>query len=700
MNSKWVDAEAREFIERYGQRWGEDLALRTYTSRLLGSEPSLVLHGGGNTSVKTTVKDVFGEPVKAIFVKASGWDLTTIEPEGHSGLEWEPLARLSSLETLSDEEMVKQNRSRLLDYRAANPSIETLVHAFIPAKFVDHTHAGSVLALCNQVESVRLLREALGDEAILLDYVKPGFDLAKATWQALGDKPDARLMVWNKHGIVTWGPTARESYELMIETVTRTEEFIRARRQRRVTVSTDLVTQAGERYVELAPLMRGALAEPTGSADQPWSRVILRPLIDDSVLSFLALEQAGELALAPPVTSDHLIRTKAYPLWLEAPAHQDTELFRKQFSQAVADYRSGYLAYVDRNSESLEDTVGRVDSAPRVVCLPGVGVICAGTDVTQANICRDIMVQTLAIKEDSIGLGTYQGLSEGQLVTMEYRAIQTAKLTSSQLPLSHHVAVVTGAAGAIGTGICRELLEQGCHVAATDVAEERLQKLVGDLRDRFGKKILGVSLDVTSPESVANGFSEIVSEWGGVDLIIVNAGVALVSSLAKMKLEAFRRLERVNVEGSLLVLAESARALQAQGTGGDIILVSTKNVFAPGARFGAYSATKAAAHQLARIASLELASEDIRVNMVAPDAVFEEGDIKSGLWAEVGPDRMRARGLDEDGLQEYYRNRNLLKIRVTAQHVANAVLFFATRQTPTTGATIPVDGGLPDSTPR
>jgi len=264
--------------------------------------------------------------------------------------------------------------------------------------------------------------------------------------------------------------------------------------------------------------------------------------------------------------------------------------------------------------------------------------------------------------------------------------------------LAGKIALLTGAAGAIGAGICRGLLENGCHVAATDVSEENLRSLVEELRD-LGP-ILGVRLDVTDPQSVAGGFAEVVRCWGGVDIVVVNAGIAIGAALTETDLEAFRRLERVNVEGTLNTLAEAGRLLRQQQTGGDIVLVSTKNVFSPGAGFGAYSATKAASHQLARIASLEFAPFGVRVNMVAPDAVFGEGTRRSGLWAEVGPARMRARGLDEKGLEEYYRNRNLLKMRVTARHVANAVLFFVTRQTPTTGATIPVDGGLPDSTPR
>jgi NAD(P)-dependent dehydrogenase (short-subunit alcohol dehydrogenase family) len=278
--------------------------------------------------------------------------------------------------------------------------------------------------------------------------------------------------------------------------------------------------------------------------------------------------------------------------------------------------------------------------------------------------------------------------------------MQHAKLAREDAPLAGEVAVVTGAAGAIGAGICHGLLNNGCHVAITDLPGERLDSLVDELRAAFGDRVIGVALDVTDPESVRDGFKAVIGAWGGFDITVICAGVAHVSTLAEMDLETFRRLERINTEGTLLVLREIAPIFEAQGTGGDVIVVSTKNVFAPGAGFGAYSATKAASHQLARIASLEFAKMDVRVNMVSPDAVFSDRGRKSGLWAEVGPDRMRARGLDEKGLEEYYRNRNLLKARITADHVANAILFFATRQTPTTGATIPVDGGLPDATPR
>jgi NAD(P)-dependent dehydrogenase (short-subunit alcohol dehydrogenase family) len=373
-----------------------------------------------------------------------------------------------------------------------------------------------------------------------------------------------------------------------------------------------------EKMATLFSLLRGLLAVPSGSEDDPYRRVILQ----------------WSPARAPqPPSAPH----RPPPLNLEAVCSDaPADELRKALQQAIARYEAQWTA----------------------------------------RPC-----------EMQLGGGTWLSVEPCP--------------QSDARPLAGKVAMVTGAAGAIGAGICRALVAGGARVAATDVNEQALQELTSELSaDATAIAPCPITMDVTDEASVAAGFDRIAGIWGGVDIVVVNAGVALVASLAEMKLEAFRRLERVNVEGSLLTLAEAGRRLSLQGTGGDMVLISTKNVFAPGAQFGAYSATKAAAHQLARIASLELAPFGIRVNMVAPDAVFAEGSRKSGLWAEVGPSRMRARGLDEKGLEEYYRNRNLLKARVTARHVANAVLFFVTRQTPTTGATIPVDGGLPDSTPR
>ena len=700
MQSQWSEKAVQGVVDRYGDRWGEDLAQRIYSARLLGAEKSLVLHGGGNTSVKGAYTDIFGEGIPAVFVKASGHDLSLIKPEGHPGLDLHCLQRLRTLSELSDEAMVSQIRTHLFDFRSPNPSIETLVHAFVPEKYIDHTHADSILALTNQTGGEAAVIEALGDDVIVLEYVTPGFQLAKVTIEALEAQPGMHAMVWMHHGLVTWGSTAQESYERTIELVSRAESYIEQTTSRAVVVVSTEEETAQQRWVQVAPLLRGLLGKPAKGGDQPCQRVILRPLQTRQVLDFLDSERGRELSLTPPLTTDHLIRTKAFPLWVDSADYTNMSGLNQQLSTAIAAYRKSYESYFEKNSKQIESGVDQFDSAPRVVLLPGVGGACAGRDVREANICLDIMKQTLDVKAKIASMGTYQGLKERELFAMEYRGLQHAKLAQGDLPLRGYVAAVTGAAGAIGSGISRALLQQGCHVAITDLPGERLDNLVQELGQDFYDRVLGADMDVTDTHSVAQGFTQIISAWGGVDIVVINAGLALVSSLEEMDLEAFRQLQRVNVEGTLLVLSEAARHFRSQGIGGDVVVISTKNVFAPGAKFGAYSATKAASHQLARVASLEMAEMDVRVNMVAPDAVFSEGKRKSGLWREVGPDRMRARGLTEGELEEYYRNRNLLKSKVTAKHVANAVLFFCTRQTPTTGATLPVDGGLPDATPR
>lgn len=701
MNSRWSEAEARRYVGEYGPKYGEDLALRTYTSRLLGSEDRLVLHGGGNASVKGYHTNVLGQRLPALFVKASGHDMATIEPEGLPGVNLEYLKTLRGLTDLPDKLMADEFRTHLFDPRAATPSIETLAHAFLPPKFVDHTHADAILALTNQADGEKRVREALGEDVIVLEYVRPGFRLAKAAVEAFEAHPGKRGMVWMLHGLVTWGSEARETYEATIEIVTRAEAYLARHASRAVAVrSTTSPSEARKRLIKVAPLVRGLLAEPTGEPDRPHRRVILQALTDQDVLDFLASDGGKEIASSPPLTSDHLIRTKAWPLWIADLAYEDFGKLQGQLSKAIQDYTTEYHGYVQRHAAQMPSGLAPFDSLPRVLLMPGLGALCAGKDARAARIARDITAHTLAVKAQIAAMDAYRGLPEDDLFDMEYHSLQHAKLRGQELPLSREVAIVTGAAGAIGSAISQGLLAQGCHVAVSDLPGEALDRLVEELRASFEERVLGVPLDVTDADSVSRGFEAIIQTWGGLDLVVINAGVALVSSIEEMSLEGFQRLERVNTEGTLLMLREAARHFKIQGTGGDVVLVSTKNVFAPGAKFGAYSATKAAAHQLARIASQEMAEIGVRVNMVAPDAVFSHGKRKSGLWAEVGPDRMRARGLDEKGLEEYYRQRNLLKASITADHVAKAVLFFATRQTPTTGATLPVDGGLPDATPR
>ncbi|MDM7996639.1 MAG: bifunctional aldolase/short-chain dehydrogenase [Acidobacteriota bacterium] len=702
MENRWSDDKAATFIEKYAPQWGEDMALGLFVASLIGAEEDLVLHGGGNSSVKTSHINLLGESMPVIFVKASGYNMAHIEPNGYTGMDLEYLKKLRALSELSDQAMVNEFRTHSLDAHAATPSMESLVHVFIPHKFVDHTHPDAVLALTNQTDGERKIKDALGCDVAVVPYFPPGFKLAKAVADTLEKRSSVRALVLMHHGLVTWGETARQSYETIIELTSRAEAYLRQHAHTLITPQyTTPLSVAENRFAAIAPMVRGLLAQPTADPDHPWMRSILKPLINRDVLNLVDSGRSRDLATTPPLTSDHLIRTKPFYLWMDLPDFEDRGRLREQFAQAIRSYAASYNAYMDRYAARMPAGVERMDPLPRVLLIPGLGVVCAAKDAEAATIVRDIAAHTLAVKAQIAAMGTYRGMQEEDLFDMEYRVLQHLKLQGTKpLPLSRHVAVITGAAGAIGSGIAHELLEQGCHVAVTDLAGNALTDFADELKPQYGSRVMAVPMDVTSAESVAEAFRSVCCNWGGIDLVILNAGVAHVAPLSEMNLESFQRLERINIEGTLLLLAESARHFRSQGTGGDIVMVSTKNVFAPGARFGAYSATKAAGHQLARIASQEFADMDVRVNMVAPDAVFSHGARKSGLWLEIGPERMSARGLSPEGLEDYYRNRNLLKAKVTARHVAKAVLFFATRQTPTTGSTIPVDGGLPDATPR
>jgi len=440
MRNRWSEDEACSFIERYGPRWGAELALRTYSSRLLGADPDLVLHGGGNTSVKAPWTNVLGEKVPAIFVKASGQDMAAIEPQGHLPLDLAYLRKLGALDELSDEAMADELGTHLLVASSASPSIETLAHAFVAARFVDHSHADAILALTNRPDGVACVRDAVGDQVIVLDYVRPGFRLAKAVAEAYEANAGRRAMVWMRHGLVTWGDTARESYTLMIDLVTRAERYLAASASRapRITVPVHLDVAAG-RLRAVAPVVRGLLAEATGDGDNRYRRVILRPLVTRETLEFLAAPGARELALSPPLTADHLIRIRAWPLWVDSPAFEQPERLREQLSEAVRRYAADYEAYVSRHAFRSSSAASRTlavrvdgraasDLRPRVVLLPGVGALCAGPDVESATIARDITAHTLAVKSRVASGGRYDGLAEEHLFEMEYHPLQRLKL--------------------------------------------------------------------------------------------------------------------------------------------------------------------------------------------------------------------------------------------------------------------------------
>jgi rhamnulose-1-phosphate aldolase/alcohol dehydrogenase len=717
MQSRWSDADARSFRERYA-RFGDDLALRVYTSRLIGQDPDLVMHGGGNTSVKIDKEDVVGERVAAICVKGSGWDLDSIEPQGLPAMRLDGLRRLRRLDSLSDEEMVNQQRIHLFEATAPNPSVETLLHAFLPQRFIDHTHADAILALTNQPDGAALVREALGDDVIVVPYVMPGFALAKLAAEHFERAPRARGMVLLKHGLFSFAEDARTSYEATIEMVDRAERFLAARAARRGGAASsgaastgavngrgadaEQVAAAREAAARVAPVVRGLLASPTPGADQPYRRVVLEHRASQEILALLAAPECERLAGTGPLTPDHVIRTKATAVFVRDPKLDDEAALREQLAAAIDAFRSRYDAYFAAQvaAKGVERT--KLDPDPRVLLIPGVGILCAGKTRKDAAIAADIAEHTLRMKSAAEAIGRYEPLDDADLFDMEYWSLEQAKLgKEAEKPLSRQVALVTGAAGAIGVGIALELARAGAHVVLTDIDEaglEAARQKVVKLSGNLG--CAAVRMDATDEASVDAAFAYACRTFGGIDLVVPNAGIAHVSALADTRAGDFRRVLDVNLTGYFLTMRAAARVMRTQGTGGNIVINASKNVFGPGADFGAYSASKAAGHQLGKVAAIELAPAGIRVNMINADAVFAEGDTPSGLWREIGADRARSKGIDPAKLEDHYRERNLLHARISGAHVGRAVVFFASNQTPTTGATLPVDGGVAAAFPR
>lgn len=701
MRSRFDPAELQALRDNEAMRGVPTrLVDRVYTSRLIGQDPALVLHGGGNTSVKGEHTTLFGERVPCLWVKGSGSSLDKVGPRDFPALDLAYLRRLAEIPQLSDEEMVNQLRTHLFDASAPNPSVEALLHAFLPHTFVDHSHADAVVRLTNQPDGHALVREAVGDDAIVLPYVMPGFPLARAVHEAFREKPRATCIVLLWHGLFTFGETAEESYERHVSVVTRFEE-VAARALSARTVRTSLVTADAARGVRLAPVLRGEVSRAAGLP-----LVVVRRA-SDRVVSACARPDAADLYESGPLTPDHVLRTKPWMLVLrEGEAGAGGELAALAHRE-VARYVARYRAYFDAGQRRVARPVTPLDPAPRVVLDPASGLFAFGKTRAEAEMAADIAEHTLAVQCDAADMSGFLPLDGADLFDMEHWSLEQAKLGKAKpRPLEGKVALLTGGAGAIGVGVAEVLTEAGACVFLVDRSAEALARVAAQLRLPASQTFVG---DVTRAADVDAAFDAACLTFGGVDVVFANAGAAKVASLEELDPADFERLLAVNTVGVLHTVRAAARVFRAQGrlgssvegaAAGHVVVNSSKNVLAPGKDFGAYSASKAAAHQLGKIAALELAPLGVRVNLLAIDAVFSHGDTPSGLWAEVGPSRAKSRGLSEPELHAFYRERNLLKASVTARHVGNAVLFFATDQTPTTGATLPIDGGIPEAFPR
>ncbi len=696
MKNRYAKAKAQKIVDHYPD-FPKEMGLRVYTSRLIGQEEDLVLHGGGNTSAKAEVTNILGEKQNVIFVKGSGWDLGSIEPAGLPGLDLDNLQKLRILDHLSDEDMVNQFRVNLLDATSPNPSIETLVHAFLPHTFIDHTHADAIVTLTNQPDCEPLLREALGDKIGILPFIMPGFPLAQAVIDLYEKQPDMECLILRNHGIFTFHNEAQTAYDLMIDYVSRAEAFIT--KKLKASPTPQAPHCAAPDLDVVLPLLRGALSFKDDTGYQRTFHLHLRT--SDAIVNGVNQPDAEALLVNGVLTPDHVIRTKNYPLFLDLGKITDSAEIAAHIRSAVEKYQQEYIDYFTTQLNAKDSRKTLLDTMPRVVLLKGVGIISAGKTMQDAVICADICEHTLAAKLAAKAVGQYQELDPAFIFDMEYWSLEQAKLGKGKpAPLEGKIALVTGGGGAIAVGIGRKLLEAGARVFISDIDAKRLDAVQQKLAKDFGTMVQSIIMDVADETSVQSGYTEIISQAGGIDIIVPNAGIAHVANLEDLDHDTFKRVLDVNLSGVFTIIKTAIPILKRQDFGGHIIINSSKNVFAPGGSFGAYSASKAGAHQLGKIAAMELAEIGVRVNMINADAIFDDGTISSGLWDVVGPDRMKSRNLDPDGLKEYYRQRNLLKTTVLADHVGNGVVFFATGQTPTTGATLPIDGGIMAAFPR
>ena len=651
MQSLWNDAEAANCED--------DLALRVYTSRLLGRNTALVLHGGGNTSVKVREQDIFGAMQDVLYVKGSGWDLETIEVAGFAPVRLDHVARLAQLPALSDPGMVNQLATCVTRSGAPAPSVETILHACLPAKFVDHTHADAVLAVSDTADGEKRLREIYGDRCVIIPYLMPGFDLARHCALAFAQQagPGTIGMVLHKHGIFSFGATARESYERMIELVGMAEAYLKQHKAWSVARTSDAPPTA-------EPLAQAALRRQV--SDAAGAPMILRTVSTPRTLGYARRADVAAISQRGPVTPDHVIRTKRIPM----------------LGGDVPAYAAAYGEWFRRHEPQAQDRKTMLDPAPRAALDPAYGLATIGRSAKDAAIVEDLFEHTMDVVQSAEVLGGYEPLPSRDLFDMEYWDLEQAKLKKGGTPpaFTGEVVLITGTASGIGRAAVDAFLARGAAVIALDrnPAVEGLLKRAD---------YLGIACDLTDEAAVEAAIRHGVFACGGVDMLVLNAGIFPPSRrIAELATDEWRRTMDINLDANLALLRKLHPFLKLAPRGGRVTVIGSKNVPAPGPGAAAYSASKAALNQLVRVAALEWAADNIRLNSLHPNSVFD-----TGIWT---PEVLAQRAKAYDMSIEQYKKRNLLRTEVTSRDVAElAAELCGPLFAKTTGAQIAVDGG-------
>jgi rhamnulose-1-phosphate aldolase/alcohol dehydrogenase len=672
MKNLWNDTKSRGMSE---------LELLIYRSNILGEDPSVTNWAGGNTSAKINEQDFRGHSVRVLRVKGSGTDLRTISREGFPGVDLAPVLELRSRKAMSDEEMVDYLGHCLVDLNAKRPSIDALIHAFIDHPHVDHMHPDAIIALCTAKEGRSLMKKIYGDQAAWLPWLRPGFTLARQCGELVNGNSRLRAVLLGKHGLITWGATAKESYNNTISVIAEAQDFL-AREMKGVAVFGGARIKAvpaaeREKTVQgLLPVLRGALSGRR--------RSVL--CFDDSpdVLEFVNSRGLKRLALKGAACPDHLVSTKLLPLVLNWPA--------ENVALAMESYVREYGRYF-RKHRGRSDVMH--DPYPRIVLLPGIGMVATGKDRASAEIARDIYRRTIAVIRGASTVSEYVSMTPGEAYSVEYWPLEMYKL--SLLPpeksLARRVAVVTGGASGIGRETSLRLAEEGAHVVVADINADGAKTVAREIEVTEGKgRAIACAMDVTSEAGVISAFRAAVRAYGGVDIVVANAGISSANPIEETSVDQWERQMAIMGKGYFLTAREGFRLMKAQGIGGTIIFIASKNALASGKNAAAYSAVKAAELHLARCLAEEGGKLKIRVNSVCPDAVLQGSSIWSGAWRK---ERAEAYGIRPEELEEFYRRRTILGESILPSDIAEAVLFFASdRSAKTTGAVLTVDGGV------
>ncbi|HEY7997849.1 MAG TPA: bifunctional aldolase/short-chain dehydrogenase [Pseudolabrys sp.] len=676
MRSAWVERDAKQAVDRYGKAGVDaDLALRIYSTQLLGRDAKLVMHGGGNSSLKTKERDLAGEELAVLRVKGSGWDMGSIEPAGFPAVRLDPLLRMRARAALDDEEFARAQRAFLIDPQAPSPSVEMLLHAFMPARFVDHTHATAVLSLIDQPDSAALCAETFGGRLSFVPYIMPGFLLAKKSAEVFEKNPRAEGLILDKHGIFTFGSDAREAYERMIEFVALAEN--RLQKNRKAVAAAKIPPQVAP-VTDVAPILRGACALRDANGEGVHKRLILEFRTSDAIMNYVNGKDVARYACAGVLTPDHVLRTKPSPLIVPAPQAGQLEDFKQAAQQAAQQFIADYKAYFERNKTRTKGAM--LDPAPRVALVPGLGLFGMGASAKDARIAADIAEAAVEGIGDAEAIGRFTSVGEADIFDLEYWPMELAKLGAHKtLPLEGQVAVITGAGGAIGAATAKIFSAAGAEVALLDVdlkaATEKAKAIGGSAR--------AIECDVTDTESVNRAFKQVVAAFGGVDIAISNAGGAWQGKIGEVDEATLRESFELNFFAHQKVAQAAVKIMLTQGTGGCLLFNVSKQAVNPGANFGPYGLPKAATLFLVRQYALDYGADGIRANAVNADR------IRSGILTDdFIKERSRARGVSAQD----YMSGNLLGREVTAQDVAQAFLAQALALKTTADVTT-VDGG-------